>query len=129
MSDPLVDPSDLGTYLSDDKINQDRALLMIGLAQELCESVVADLPDTARGVVLRVAARAYTTTLVSRKGQMQDAGSPYGGGGAGLCLTDEDVVDLRRITGSGGAFSIDLLPADYAVVLPPWDVSPGWDVA
>lgn len=123
MSDPLIDPADLGLYLSDPNINADRAQSMIADAQTLCESVVSPLPATAALVVKRVAARAYTTVLSPRKGQQQDAGSPYGGGGSGLCLTEEDVTDLRRFSGGGGAFSINMLPADYSPVLPPWDVN------
>lgn len=123
MSDPLISVDDLSTYLNDPNLNQARAALMIDQAQALCESVVSPLPDIASTIVLRVAARAYTTVLTSRQIQQQQAGSPYGGMDMGaIRLWREDMTDLRRLNGGGGAFSIDLLPADY---VPP--ISPSYD--
>lgn len=123
-SDPLITPADLGVYLSDTSIDPDRAAMFIQDAQTLCEAIVSPLPDAASVIVKRVAGRAYVSTLSARAAQQAAAGSPYGAGssmGGGVWLSDSDLVDLRRLSNAGGgAFSIDLLPADYAPVLPPW---------
>lgn len=124
MSEPLITSDDLGTYLNDQTINGDRADLMIALAQTLCESIISPLPDSAVVVVMRVAARGYVTTTSARQAQTAVAGSPFGsvpGGMGGIYLTGTDESDLRRLAGSGGAFSIDLLPAGYIAPAPHWD--------
>jgi hypothetical protein len=127
MSSPLVTPADLGVYLKDASIDTTRAADMIMDAQILCESVVSPLPTTASVVIKRVAGRAYVTTTVSRNGQAAAAGSPMGaapGGIGGVWLTAKDEVDLRRLAGSGSAFSIDPLPTAYVIPtnMPFWDV-------
>lgn len=126
MSSPLVEPSDLGTYLKDTTIDTGRAAAMIADAQTLCESIVSPLPTTASVVVKRVAARAYVTTTVSRNGQAASAGSPIGatpGGGGGVYLTRGDKADLRRLAGGSSAFSIDPVETTYTLPtnLPYWD--------
>ncbi len=115
MSDPLIDPSELATYLKDPNIDEARAELMISLAQAECESILSPLPTTARNVVMRVAARGYLTVLSTRQVQTANAGDPYAGVENGCVdLRREDVISLRRLSGGGGgAFSVDLLPADY----------------
>lgn len=115
MSDPLIEANDLATYLNDDKINVARAELMIAQAQALCESIISPLPTIASVIVLRIAARGYVTTTQSRRTQMQAAGSPYGAGGeGGIRLWPEDEDDLRRLNGgTGGVFSVDILPVGY----------------
>lgn len=116
MTDPLITSDDLAVYLKDPSIDEDRADMMISDAQILCESIVSPLPETAVPVVRRVAARAYVTATSSRAKQIADAGSPFGsmpGGIGGVRLYAEDVADLRRLNGGGGAFSIDLLPTGY----------------
>lgn len=126
MSDPLIDPGDLATYLNDDSLDTARATDMIGYAQTLCESILSPLPDEAAVVVIRVAARGYVTTTAARQYQLGMADAGYGtqpGPVGGVYLTRADKTDLRRLTGGGGAFSIDLLPADYAPCLPPWDAN------
>lgn len=127
MSSPLVQPADLALYLKDASIDTARAVGMIADAQTLCESVVSPLPVTASVVVKRVAARAYVTTTVSRSKQAAGAGSPIGsdpGGLGGVWLTKKDEIDLRRLAGTGSAFSIDPLAATYALPndMPYWDV-------
>lgn len=133
MSSPLVTSDDLGTYLNDPALDADRADFLIGQAQTLCESIITPLPATAAVVVTRVAGRAYVTITSTRQQQLAAAGSPYAtttGGMGGVYLTRYDEADLRRLKGSGGAFSIDTLPAGYATNLPWWDsdVGPGWFV-
>lgn len=125
MSDPIVDPTDLGTYLNDSTINSERAELMIGQAQALCETIVTPLTAAAAVVVMRVAARGYTTAAQSRaNAQMAAAGSPFQSGPAGgVYLTRYDKSDLRRTASGSNAYSISMLPASYSPTLPPWDVS------
>jgi hypothetical protein len=127
VSDPLIDPSDLGTYLNDTTINEARAEMLIGQAQALCESIVSPLPDVASVVVMRVAGRAYVSTTSTRNAQLAAAGSPFGevsGGAGGVRLTGEDIADLRRLVpggNGGGAFSINTLPPDSVYPCSPWD--------
>lgn len=131
MSEPLIAAEDLGTYLNDPAIDEERADFLIAQAQTLCESIITPLPVTAAVVVTRVAGRAYVTITSPRQQQLAQAGSPYSaqpGGTGAVRLMKEDVADLRRLGSSGGAFSIDTLPADYAVIVPWWDanIDPGW---
>ena len=115
MSDPVITSEDLGTYLNDPSIDVGRAAFLIDQAQTLCESIVTPLPAIASVVVTRVAARAYVTIQSTRQQQLAAAGSPYGAvpSSGGVYLTQYDEADLRRGSGGGGAFSINLLPADY----------------
>jgi hypothetical protein len=132
VSDPVVSVPELGLYLNDTSIDTNRAEFMIGQAQMLCESVVSPLPAGAAVVVTRVAGRGYVTSTTTRGAQLVAAGSPFGlvpGGVGGLFLTRQDKGDLRRMAGGGGAFTINPMPADYAVTLPPWDVNPGQNAA
>lgn len=133
MADPIVDVPDLAVYLNDPSIDADRAAAFITDAQTLCESVIEPLPVTAAIVVKRVAARAYVTAASSRTAQLQAAGSPYAGNAATwVYLTQYDIEDLRRLNNTGGAFSVDLLPAGYtppaswtALTVGDWDTPPG----
>lgn len=134
MSDPLVTATDLGVLLSDPTINQSRAEYLLDRAQTLCESIISPLPDAAAVIVERVAARAYVTMTAARQVQLEMADAAYGtqtGSVGGVYLTDADRADLRRLSGGGGAFNIDLLPAgytvpvaDFAVLDASWDVNP-----
>lgn len=119
MSAPLVTPDDLGVYLNDSGINVGRASAMITDAQTLCETIVSPLPTAASVVVKRVAARAYVTTTTTKGAQIAAAGSPFVGtvgSAGGVWLTRADKADLRRLAGSGGAFSIDPLPKGVSAV-------------
>ncbi len=122
MTDPLVNATDIGTYLNDVSIQVPRAEMMILDAQILCESVVNPLPDTAAPIVKRIAARAYVSTTTNRNQQLAAGGSPIGGMGGGVWLSHTDIADLRRLAGGGGAFMVDTLPPDYVAPLLPW-----WD--
>lgn len=121
MSDPIVDPSDLATYLGIE-VDGDRALAMLSYAQTLCESIVSPLPAGAAVVVLDVAARGFNNPA-----QYQSANEPggfgvqYGPVSGGMWLTRQNKATLRRLNGGGGAFMIDPTPADAVAVLPPWD--------
>jgi hypothetical protein len=129
VSDPIISPSDLATYLNDPSLNVDRAVALIADAQMLCEAIISPLPAGASVVVKRMAGRAYVAVSSPRQAAVAAAGGQYGatpGGNAGVFLWPSDEIDLRRLAGSGGAFSIDLLPADYA---PPasWSYLSDWD--
>lgn len=133
MSDPLVEPEDLATYLNDDRLDENRAAGMIADAQALCESIVSPLPAAAYVVVKRVAGRGYVSTLTPKQAQAQAAGGMFGGSvSGGVWLTKTDKADLRRFAGGGsGAFSIDVLPVGYVapVSYVDEDATGDWDVA
>lgn len=132
MSDPLIDPTDLGTVLNDPRINVQRALAVIADAQALCETIVMPLPPIAAVVVKRVAARAYMAAP-ARNASAAAAGSQFGAPLSetpGVWLSMTDVTDLRRSAGGGGAFSIDLLPVGYVAPrswLGPSSTGADWD--
>lgn len=132
MSDPVIDPSDLGIYLTDTTINVVKAMGLILDAQTLCEDIISPLPAAASVIVKRVAGRAYSSTTAARQVQLGQADAAFGatpGPVGGVYLTRYDVADLRRMAGGGGAFSINMLPADYATTLAPWDINTDPDVA
>jgi hypothetical protein len=117
--------------MNDDDLDASRAEDLIADAQTLCEGVVSPLPGTAAIIIKRIAARAYVTTI-TRVAQAQAAGSPFAAAGAaGVWLSPADIADLRRMSGTGGAFTIGLLPADYVAPVPPWlgDSLGTWDMS
>jgi hypothetical protein len=126
----VVIPQELGTYLGVE-IDEVRAQFLIDKAAQLCESIITPLPDGGDAVVLDVAARAYSNPS---NAQTQAAGpysATFGAMGGGLWLTRQNKATLRRLAGSGGAFTIDTVPADAGAGLPWWDVSTtlgDWDV-
>ena len=112
MSDPLITPDDLATYLRDSSIDVDRAAMMIEDAQAACEMIVNPVPASAAWIVRKVAGRAYVTTTTSKAA----AGSPMGavpGGLGGVWLMKAEERALRTLNGGGGVFSIDILPTGY----------------
>jgi hypothetical protein len=46
-----------------------------------------------------------------------------GGAPGGLWLTRQNKNALRRLSGSGGAFTVDTLPSTAGTMLPPWEVN------
>lgn len=115
-----VTPDDLGTYLGQ-TLDPVRAQLLIDSAVQLCESLVNPLPAGADAVVLDVATRAFSNPT---NAQHQGAGpfsAAYGPVGGGLWLTRQNKATLRRLAGSGGAFTIDTMPATAGQGLPWWD--------
>lgn len=121
MGIPVASPDDLQTYLGDSSIDAARATLILQLAQNLCEAVVSPLPDTANAVVLEVAARAYVNPKQLGSATLGTAHLQYGATGpgspiGGLYLSRQDKANLRRLAGSGGAFSIDPLPKGVSAV-------------
>ena len=127
MSDPLVTADDLATYLNVAAIDTNRAVQILGLAQSLCESVVSPLPDGAEAVILDVATRAWVNPANTQSDTTGPLSTSFGAVSGGLWLTRKNTSTLRRLAGGGGAFSIDMLPADAGTNLPWWDRStPGW---
>jgi hypothetical protein len=118
MSTPIAMPADLGVYLDDPAIDTVRATLILGLAQDLCETIVTPLSATALPVVLAVAARAFNNVTSAHQVGLGTAQIAYGSQGSnmgigGLYLSRSDKSTLRRLAGRTGAFSIDLLPDPY----------------
>jgi hypothetical protein len=130
MADPVVLPSDLALYLKDGTIDEARATLLISDAQTLAANFLgladADtFPANCAPIVARVAYVAYTSIAQARGKTMQAAGAGIGGSSvwSGVVLTSQDEKDLERaVSGSAGAFSIDMLPVGYAAPCLPW-----WD--
>jgi len=104
-----VTASDLELYMGSDTINSSRADLLIAQATLLCESVVTPLPAAADVVIISAAARAYSNP----QGVTAESVGPYNvqRPWAGIYLTKAERAALRRMAGSGGAFSVDPTPA------------------
>lgn len=101
----------LGVYLATPDIDEARATLLIGQAENLCRSIVNPLPAGAEAVVLSVAARVYVnpSQATSQTAGPFNVAQPF----PGLYLTRADKATLRRLGGvGGGAFSIDPTSAD-----------------
>lgn len=116
-----VQPADLGTYLSNPTIDTNRASYILGLAVQLCQSIVNPLPVGSDAVVLDVAARAYgnpTNVVQQTTGPFS---ANYGVVAGGLWLTRANKSTLRRLAGGGGAFMVDTMPATAGQGLPTWD--------
>lgn len=114
MSTSIAKPSELGTLLSEDiDPADDRALLLLALAQARCELWVTPLPEAAKGIVLTVAGRAWTNIAGANQvglGSAYATLSTAGVTSGGLYLSKSEKADLRRLAGRSGAFSVDWLP-------------------
>lgn len=113
-------PEELGTYLGV-TVDVDRAQFLIDIAESLCLSIVDPLPDAARAVLLDVVGRAYSNPTAVP----QQAAGPFSVSGVagGVWLTRQNKSTLRRLAGSGGAFSIDIMPSTAGAGLPWWDTA------
>ncbi len=103
--------ADLATYLDLPDLDVDRAQLLLNLAQAKCEAVITPLPASALGVVLDVAARAYTNPTNADSQSTGPFAVTYRTVSGGLWLTRNNLAELRRLTRSG-AFTIDMTPVD-----------------
>lgn len=125
-----VTPTDLGTYLGQ-ALDDDRAQLLIDMAVGLCESIVTPLPDAADAVVLDVVTRAFVNPTNAESQTAGPFSAGFGAVAGGLWLTRQNKATLRRLSGSGGAFSIDVLSETAGQGLPWWDTglttSGDWD--
>jgi hypothetical protein len=128
---PTPTATDLDVLLGlNGSIDTARATLLLGLATDLCSSIVTPLPDASRAVVLSIAARAYAnpTGMAAQTVGPESVqyGTQYGGTAGGIYLTKQDRATLRRIAGTGGAFTVDPTPADAGQGLPVWDQNVTW---
>lgn len=104
MSDPIATADDLALFLGQ-VVDDDRAELILGLAQDACEELLTPLPVTARRIVLSVAARVYSNpTSVTT-----EALGPYSASRPEIYLTRQERASLWRIGGRGGAGSTSVL--------------------
>lgn len=104
MSDPIAVSDDLALFLGQ-TVDDDRAELILGLAQDACEELVTPLPVSAKRIVLSVAARVYTNpTSVTT-----EALGPYSASRPDIFLTRQERASLWRIAGRGGAGSTSVL--------------------
>jgi hypothetical protein len=116
MSTPVATPTDLGLYL--DVVidaNDPRALLVLSMAQDLCETIVSPLPATARAVVLDVASRAYSNPRQLHDARIGSASLQFGSTAnnsaiGGLYLSRANKAALKALAGRGAAFSADTMP-------------------
>lgn len=113
MGEPLATFTELGTYLGT-TVDTDRAILVLQLAHDMCETVVSPVPALAKGVELAVAARAYTNITSAHQMSLGSAAMSFGAqnstmGVGGLYVSKSEKATLRRLSGRSGAFSIDML--------------------
>jgi len=133
MSTPVATVDDLALYLNE-TLDDTRAQFILDLAHEECETIVDPLPANARSIVLDVAQRGYSNPTSVRNadlGLYSEGQGPYSDGtpgvtSGGIWLTQWNVAALRKLAGSGGAFSVDLTPADATTCLPWWDRNVAW---
>lgn len=121
MTDPILDSSDLSTYLGS-TVDENRATLLIGYAQALCEAIVSPLPAGAEAVVMDVVVRALMNPANLESQGVGPFPVTFGAVSGGLWLTNQNKANLRLLAGgSGGAFTIDTMPATAGQNLPWWD--------
>lgn len=126
MPNLIATSQDLATYLHQD-VDTASAQMLLDLAADLCTSILSPLPVTAKAVVIGVAARAY----VNPANASSEAAGPFSvgygtGATGGLYLSRQDRATLRRLAGSGGAFTVDPTPATAGQGLAPWDQNVSW---
>lgn len=122
MADLTVNPADLALFL-DVTVDTARAQLMLDLAQQECSIVLTPLPDTAKAVVLSVAARGYLNPQGNSTETVGQWSSQQMGG---IFLLRAERQSLLRLAGRGGAFTVDPTPSDAGTYLPPWDRNVFW---
>ena len=108
----LLDPTDLELYMGIDDINEERAELLIAQVMLLAGAIVSPVPESASPVILSASARAYSTPPGAASSELvgpYQATRPSGG----IYLTKGERASLRLLSGGGGAFSFDTLPAGY----------------
>lgn len=118
-----VTTSDLESFLDlpFGTINSSRAQMMLDLATAQAGIYLSPLSDTAKGVVLSVAARGYSNA----QGIAAETVGPYSvqRPAAGIYLSKAERASLKALGGRGGAFSIDPTPIDAGTGLAPWDLN------
>lgn len=104
-------PDTLATYLGAASVDDDRASLLIRLAESVARSIVDPLPNGADVVILSATARAYVnpTQSTSQTAGPFNVAVPF----PGVYLTRGEKRTLRSLAGQGGgAFTIDPTPED-----------------
>lgn len=126
-------PSDLGLYLGLAEIDGERAELLLDQATKLAATIVTPLPDGASVVILAAAGRAYANP----QGVSYEVIGPMSvqRPQPGLYFTRQEERALKRMSGRGGAFTVDPTP-ETADPSPTWPVDgtygpgleyePGW---
>lgn len=106
LTDPATLVEDLETYLGlGTNIDPLRALLMVDLSLQRVGAVVTPVPDAARAIVLDVAARGYSNPQGTSTEQVGPFSRTFRM--PGVYLTARERSDLRRMRGSGGAFTVN----------------------
>ena len=119
----VVSVDDFAVYISNPDLDRVRARSILDRAQRLCESIVKPLPAGAEDVVIDVAERAFLnpTALQSQGLGFYNNENVATTSVGGLYLTRENKATLRRLSGGGGAFTVDTTPATAGQNLPWWD--------
>lgn len=118
----IVVPQDLATYLGTD-VDTARATMILADAEAMCTAILAPLPVTAAPVIRSIAARAYANP----EGVTAETAGPFSvQRPAGLYLTRDERRTLWRLSGKGGAFSINVENATAGTGLAPWDQNVTW---
>lgn len=106
----IATPYDLALLLGDDDIDQERAEALLETATVNCSLFVSPVPVEAKGIVVAIAARAYSNSTGVQSETTGPYTATYGSGFIGLLPTTREEKLLKRMAGQGGAFSIDTLP-------------------
>lgn len=124
MADLDVTVDDLAVFVNDSSLDQARGQLMLDAAVGLCATVVSPVPETAKGVVLGIAARA----LANPEGVTGETVGAYSvqRPAAGVYLLRGERTALKALAGRGGAFTIDPTPTDAGTLLDPWNTNATW---
>lgn len=105
MTDLVLTSDDLATFLGS-AVDADRATQLIAWVMDEAKSFVNPVPSTAASVVLQAVTRIYTNP----SGVTQELVGPYQATKAGGALFNKgERAALLRLSGSGGAYSFDLL--------------------
>lgn len=113
MGAPVATSADLATYL-DTAVDDPRMTALLEYAQDRLEAIKTPCPVAAKGIVVAIAARAYSnpssaTQLGIGTGHVGLATTALGGIG-GLYVSKDERASYRSMTGGTGAFSVDTMP-------------------
>ena len=120
---PAATPAELALFLGVASVDEDRAALLLGLAEDAATAVLPAgtvLPDAAKGVVLSVAARAFTNPSDASSESVGGVSTGYWHGGGGLSLSRSERRLIQRAAGlGGGAFTVNPAPNAGATYVDP----------
>lgn len=113
MGTPVATSDDLATYLGT-QVDDPRMTVLLGYAQDRLEAIKTPCPTAAAGIVVEIAARAYTnpnslTSVAVGTGHVGMATTALGGIG-GIYVSKEQRSAYRSMTGGTAAFSVDVMP-------------------